>query len=332
MLAAVSGGVDSSVLAFVLGSLRQNRRLHNEVVLAHVDHGVWDGSERGHDAVEQQAALLGVGFLGRRLEAPGRSEEALREARYEALESMARECGARLVLTAHHADDNLETILFRMLRGTGPRGLAGIPEARPLGRDLLVVRPFLNTRRYTLHTALERANADREKRALVPLPLVEDPTNQDLRYSRNQIRHQLIPQLRQTLGIRLDASLFALARSARATADVLEVQAGRLLRQAARFLVPWRCELRLDTVDRSDRPFFSEALVQIHQRLHPDHRVPGWRWVERVWDLLSQPNGHRVAGPGSLLVEKTRDGLLILDPRQAGDPPEASICLLLWNC
>ena len=77
----------------------------------------------------------------------------MRRGRYEALLEIAREQGAGLLLTGHHADDNLETVLFRMLRGTGPRGLAGIPEARWLGgedRRILLLRPLLRTRRSTI--------------------------------------------------------------------------------------------------------------------------------------------------------------------------------------
>ena len=119
------------------------------------------GAELARRHGADMAELLGHDFLWRRIQPRGTSEEALRDARYQALVAMARECGARMVLTAHPADDNLETILFRMLRGTGPRGLCGIPEGRRLGSDLWVVRPFLQTRRHTLHQAFERANAAR---------------------------------------------------------------------------------------------------------------------------------------------------------------------------
>ncbi len=327
LLAAVSGGLDSSTLAVVLGALRDAGGIA-PVTLAHVDHGVFDGSEHGTRATARQAELLGHDFLWRRIQPPGTSEQALRDARYQALAAMARECGARMVLTAHHADDNLETILFRMLRGTGPRGLCGIPEGRRLGSDLWVVRPFLQTRRHTLHQAFERANAARAGRHLPALPTLQDPTNEDLGYARNHLRHRVIPQLRSAMGVKLDASLFALARLAQATTEVLAVQAGRLLRDRARFVAPWRCELSTDGVCAADRPFLEEALVQIHQRLHPEGRVPPWTWVQRVVRLLHQPDGHRVSGPQTVLAERTRGGLLLLDAHRAGMPPQQELVLL----
>ncbi|MHC4513524.1 MAG: tRNA lysidine(34) synthetase TilS [Planctomycetota bacterium] len=336
LLAAVSGGLDSSTLALVLAALREAGRLsgpggRSKVVLAHVDHGVFPGSEDGTRAVARQAQLLGHGFVSRRLSglpAQRLSEEALRDARYRALAAMARECGARMILTAHHADDNLETILFRMLRGTGPRGLSGIPEGRWLENDLWVVRPFLHTRRHTLHRAFEHAQTERTRQALPALPTVEDPTNKDLGYARNHLRQQLIPQLRAAMGVKLDASLFALARSARAAADVLAVQAGRLLREHARFMTPWRCELLVDQASGADRPFLEEALLLAHQRLHQDGRMPPWTWVQRVMHLLHQPDGRRVSGPKTVLAERIRGGLLLLDEGRAGAPPRKDLMLL----
>ena len=302
LLAAVSGGLDSSALAVVLAALREAGGLGAErgaikVVLAHVDHGVFPGSAAGTEAVERQARLLGHGFLGLRLAPTGTSEEALRDARYEALAAMARQCGAGMILTAHHADDNLETILFRMLRGTGPRGLCGIPEGRRLDRDLWVVRPFLNTRRLTLQRAFQLTNRERLHRDLPALPTVTDPTNDDVGYARNHLRHEVIPQLRSAMGVKLDASLFALARSARATVEVLAAQGGRLLREHGSFKTEWRCELQVDAPTDADRPFLEEALVQAHQRLHPEGSVPPWTWVQRVVQLLHQPDGRRVSGP-----------------------------------
>ena len=138
VLAAVSGGMDSTLLLLALTRLREEGRLPGPLRVAHVDHGVRPDSAANAQHVAELCDRLEVPCQIEHLrwsqsETPG--EDALRDARYAALEACARDVGARMLVTAHHADDNLETVLFRMLRGTGPRGLAGIPESRWLGDD-----------------------------------------------------------------------------------------------------------------------------------------------------------------------------------------------------
>src|SRR5262249_2207509 len=172
---------------------------------------------------------LSVPVLVRRLELPPgrsspcrRSEDELRTGRYRALAAMAQEVGAGALLTAHHADDNLETVLFRLLPGPGPRGLAGLPESRWLveqGRRCLLVRPFLRVRRASLAALLAQLG----ERAF------EDSTNQDLGYARNRLRLETIPRLRQDLGVGLDVALMTLASTARGLRQILEAQRPRVL-------------------------------------------------------------------------------------------------------
>jgi tRNA(Ile)-lysidine synthase len=315
ILAAVSGGIDSSVLALVLARLRERRAATLPVVVGHVDHGVHRDSAAAAARVATFCRSLGLPCVSQRLDGLRTDEAALRDARYAALCRMARDAGARVILTAHHADDDMETVLFRMMRGTGPRGLAGIPECRTLADGTALVRPFLQLRRSTLELIAAAHGVE----------AVEDPTNLDLAYSRNELRHELIPALRAVLGHKLDVSLIALARTARATTDVLDAQASRILRERACFPTAWRCELDLRGTTAADRPFLEEALQQIHARLHPDRRRPPFAFVVRVLELLQRAAGERVGGRRSLLVERTREGLLLLDPDAAGAPPAAPI-------
>jgi tRNA(Ile)-lysidine synthetase-like protein len=160
LLVAASGGADSTALAHVVGRLHRARRLENEPVLVHLDHGQGDRTFRSSAAacVAETAWHFGLRFQLRRLDLPGRASEArMREARYDALRAIADEVGAAGVLTAHHADDDLETVLFRIARGTGPRGLAGIPRSRWIAPGLLAVRPFLDVRGEHLRRALTSA-------------------------------------------------------------------------------------------------------------------------------------------------------------------------------
>ncbi|MBL8754369.1 MAG: tRNA lysidine(34) synthetase TilS [Planctomycetes bacterium] len=328
VLAAISGGVDSTALLLALARLQGEGRLPGPLHVAHVDHAVRPDSRKNAEFVVDRCDRLDVPVSIRRLPAPAGSpsEDDLRQARYAMLQDVAQEVGAGLLLTAHHADDNLETVLFRMLRGTGPRGLAGIPEARWLGRGqqrLLLVRPFLRTRRSTLESILQTLRE----------PVFADSTNTDLRYSRNRLRHETIPQLRQSLGIGLDVALMTVASTARAANEIVEAQGLRILAQCARHKTAWRCELDLSQIDGDSRPFVHEAVRQAHLALHPHGEAASPSWLDRVVLLLDQPDGTRVAGRGGLLAERTRSGLLLLDPDRAGAPPAASDGgqLFLWD-
>lgn len=317
VLAAVSGGTDSSVLLLALARLHAEQRLPGPLHVCHVDHGVRADSRESAQHVIDLCDRLDVPVTVRRLSfasaRPG--EDELRQARYGALQDVARTVGAGMLVTAHHADDNLETVLFRMLRGTGPRGLAGIPEARWIGRGeqrLLLVRPFLRTRRSTLETVLHKLG----ERAH------EDSTNQDLAYARNRLRLETIPALRRNLGIGLDVALMTVASTARAANEILEAQGLRILTQRAHHRTAWRVELDLRELDAASTPFVAEALRQAHLTLHPHGEAPLSGWLDRAVALLDKPDGKRLAGQGGLLLERTRSGLLLVDPDRAGTPPK----------
>lgn len=322
VLAAVSGGVDSTVLLLALARLDRQRRLPGRLHVAHVDHGARPDSRATAEHVVALCERLDVPVSVRRLVPGGRpdrsgsrpSEDALRRGRYDALLAIANEQRAGVLLTAHHADDNLETVLFRMLRGTGPRGLAGIPEARWLCGDrsrILLLRPLLRTRRSTLESMLDRAG----ERAC------EDVTNRDTTYARNRLRLETIPALRESLGIGLDVALMTVASTARAANEILEAQGLHILTQRARHRTGWRLELDLRELDDDSMPFVGEALRQAHVALHPHGEAPLQGWLDRARGLLGKPDGKRLAGRGGLLVERTREGLLLVDPERAGLPP-----------
>ena len=184
VLVAVSGGRDSTALALVLADLRAAFALI--LVLGHVDHG-WRGAQAAHADRESVAALgerLGIPV---RVAGPPpadlpRTEDAARRFRYQALGALARAEGLAKIATAHHAGDQAETLLMRLLRGSGPVGLAGIPAARPLEPGgLTVVRPLLEAEPEALEAYLRERG----------IPWVEDPTNRDLTRDRAAARARL---------------------------------------------------------------------------------------------------------------------------------------------
>lgn len=317
LLAAISGGVDSTALAYVLERLRAEDRLPGALHFCHVDHGVREDSARNADHVRALGERLDVPVHVRRLEGLGirPGEEHMRDLRYRAIGEVARQLTAGTVLTAHHADDNIETVLFRLLRGTGPRGLAGIPESRWLvaeDRRCLLVRPFLRVRRNTLHSLLSR----------IGIPVYADSTNDDLTYARNRLRHETIPRLQKELGVGLDVALMTVASTARAATEILDAQARRVLAERATRRTPHCLHLDLRSLRADDHTFVAEALRLAHVDLHPAGRSPLQHWIDRAMDLLAKPDGTRLAGRGGLLAERTRKGLLLVDPSRAGKAPD----------
>ncbi|MGH7477775.1 MAG: tRNA lysidine(34) synthetase TilS [Longimicrobiales bacterium] len=197
VLVAVSGGLDSVVLLDLLRRLAPAWQL--TLTAAHFDHRMRADSATDAAFVDRVCRTLAVPLESAAADPAPRSEAAARAARYAFLRRTAQRLGADRVATAHHADDQVETLLFRMARGTGLRGLAGIPARR--GR---VVRPLLPFTRAAL--AAHAAVAGLEWR--------EDPSNALRTYARNAIRHDVLPALRAVLP-QADRSLARLARQAR---------------------------------------------------------------------------------------------------------------------
>ena len=178
-------------------------------IAVHVDHGLRPDSEQEADLVADAAARLGARFDALRVQvAPGANLEArARAARYDALDAARVQHGASAVLVAHTADDQAETVLLNLLRGSGSAGLAGMPARR--GR---VVRPLLGARRADVR-------AECARRQLVP---VDDPSNDDLAHRRNWIRHEVLPLLERGSGRDLTPVLTRQADVLRAESDFLD--------------------------------------------------------------------------------------------------------------
>ena len=180
ILCAVSGGPDSMALLDVLAGLAP--KLGYELVAHGVDHGLRPEAAAELDLAERHAAARGVGFERTRvsLAAGGNLQARARTARYTALEAAAERAGGAFIATAHHADDRAETVLLRLLRGSGPRGLAVLPPVA--GKRL---RPLLRARRSDVLLHLRRH----------AVPFAEDPSNRDRRHARVRVREELLPLL-----------------------------------------------------------------------------------------------------------------------------------------
>ena len=295
LVAGVSGGSDSVALAMALSAWG------GPFVVLHVDHGQHAGSARAAAAVQALAAQLGApcDIARLRLE-PGASENELRAARFAAFAAVAAACGAAAVLTAHHADDQVETVLLRMQRGTGARGLAGIPPARALTADVLLLRPFLGLSKATLAAAVTAAGLGEH--------LVEDPTNTDLRFARNALRAKLLPVLRARHGAGFDSAILERAHTRRFRVDARERAAREWLAARARIAPGLRVEL--PTPVPTDRRLAREILRLAFLELTGG--APSGPWLARAIATLGAPGGTRLDGGGGVLGERTREGLLLI--------------------
>jgi tRNA(Ile)-lysidine synthase len=290
-LVALSGGPDSTALLLAAAQLAPLRGW--SLLAAHVDHRLDAGSSARAEGARALAGELGVpcqvlaspdsGALLRAARRRSGPEAAARDLRYRLLEEHRAAVGADWLLTAHHADDQIETVLLRLLAGTGIAGLAGIPERR--GH---LLRPLLRHRRAELADAVAAAG-------LRPL---DDPTNRDLAVPRNRIRHLLLRRLPAADATRA----LALAASAAGSRTAIE----RRIASAAPVL-PGPCGPRLALRDlvalpAELRPWALVALHAAHGRPYPPRAVAfaelarqlaagggdlscdcggGWRWMAR---------------------------------------------------
>ncbi|MBK8978117.1 MAG: tRNA lysidine(34) synthetase TilS [Planctomycetes bacterium] len=312
---ACSGGADSTALVLHVAALRDSGRLAGTVGLLHVDHAQHDRSETAGRAVAALAARCGMALRAARLDLPrGAAEAALRDARYRAFATLLADRPAARVLTAHHADDVLETVVFRARRGAGRRGWAGIPPRRALPGGPLVLRPALAVRRGALRAILA-AHPD--------VAVVDDPTNRDLRLARNHVRHVVLPALRARHGAGLDQRLLDIVARARDRVREREARARRTLAACACQRAPWHIDLTL--ADRTTPPELEELARLVHAALCGS--APGTVWLHRVVGLAAAPRGARVAAAADLLVERTADGLAFVATGRAPPPPAEPVSL-----
>ncbi len=306
---AFSGGLDSSVLLHVLA---ESRERHGKRLLAvHVDHCLHADSTRWRETCAETARALDVDFRAEIVEVGARArgglEAAARDARYAAL---ARHVGdGDWLLSAHHQDDQAETLLINLLRGSGPVGLAGIGRIRRFAAGWLV-RPLLDTPRAALEAYAESAK----------LRWLDDPANADQRFDRNYLRHEIVPRL----NARWPGVVARLARSAALSGD-----AASLLDQLA--------AIDLETVGEGPGRLSLEALsglsrsrqrnvlrLVIRQTGLP---MPSAAQLTVILDELAAAREDAqpaVRWPGGV-ARRYRDGLYLSPAEEAEDVPAAPL-------
>jgi len=216
LLVAVSGGQDSLCLIKLLLDLQPKWGWH--LGIAHCDHRWRTDSQANANHIENLAKSWDISFyLETAIEALN-SEAAARNWRYEALKAIALEHNYNYIVTGHTKSDRAETLLYNLMRGTGADGLQALTWQRPLTDNILLVRPLLEI------TRAETGDFCQD----FQLPIWEDSTNEDLKYTRNRIRLELLPYLQENFNPQVESALAQTAELLQAEVEYLEQAADRL--------------------------------------------------------------------------------------------------------
>jgi tRNA(Ile)-lysidine synthase len=273
---AVSGGADSVALLDLLHPLAPELGL--ALVIAHADHGIQSDSRTVAQSVADLAKRYALPFeLGELRLGPGATETVARRARYAWLHQVKERRGARYIVTAHQRDDQIETIVLRLLRGSAPAGLAGIP-ARGRGGLVRPLLPFTK-RELAAHVAAH------------DLPVHDDPANRDHSHLRSWVRTVLLPLVTTRLGARLGDDVLRAGRAAalerRAWNSALEQLPDLQLR-----VVPRGFDVARERLARYDDSLSVAVLRTAARRVGLVLGVPRAR---RLAALARRPSGRRVS-------------------------------------
>ncbi|MFA6451566.1 MAG: tRNA lysidine(34) synthetase TilS [bacterium] len=303
VIVGVSGGADSSCLLHVLRSL--GGELGFEVVVAHLNHAA-RGAESDADArfVESLAAEYGLEFVVDKLRpedivtAKRKSPEAAwRELRCKFLHDTARAKKASRVALGHNADDQAETILLRLIRGSSPTGILGMDSIYGM-----VIRPLLTVSRAEIEEYCEEHK----------LAFRTDSTNADVRFPRNRVRHRLIPYLGEEFNPRVRENIFRFAAMLRADVDFIETIANAALAEALISRTDTRIVLNPESLDLPE-PMLSRVLRNAALRILA---TDGWRLdashIEAMMNIAQTPVAGRAAAlPCNVVMIKKYNEIVI---------------------
>lgn len=306
VLAALSGGADSAALLFLLAKYAKNSG--TPLSVAHVDHKLRGAdSDRDREFCRSLAARYGLPFylleedVAALAETNHRGmEEQARLVRYTFFADLMKKHGIPLLATAHNADDNAETVLFHMARGSGLRGLCGIPPSRDFSVGKLI-RPLLSVSKADI-LAFCQQNA---------IAYVTDMTNADVTYTRNRIRHNVLPELQTVNGGTLD-NMTRLCTALRWDEDYLANAATDFLAR-----VESEGAIPLAEINATHPAIASRAVIAMLLRLTDDVRAVH---VDAVLDLAQAGVAHssRDLGNGAWVV--VENGNLLFSVKQPDQP------------
>ena len=300
ILLAISGGMDSMVMLDLFSQLRE--RLNLQLSIVHVNHQLrGEESTNEEEFVQEMSIKYGIPCYCERVDVVSYAHEhrlskqqAARKLRYECFERIRRKLDAQAVATAHHADDNAETVLLNILRGTGIHGLAGIPIKRETG---CIIRPLLFVTRSDIEAYAIKQN----------IKFRNDSSNQSIIYHRNLLRHAIIPVLQE----RNPNIIHILNRISTLMRDV-DDRLRKLVNDALASLYyqdsQERWVLNIKKFKSVQKFFWNEVFVELLNRLQIE---PTEKKVNALLRLCSLPTGRTVELSGTVSAQRNRDGIVI---------------------
>jgi tRNA(Ile)-lysidine synthase len=310
IVTAVSGGIDSIVLLDCLASLRDEYGI--TLAIAHFNHHLRGaGSDADEDFVRQTAVDMNISFItgGADVGALSESEklsiqEAARNARYAFFEETRASLGFEAVATAHHADDNTETMIMNFFRGSGVSGMSGIPPRRNGGN---IIRPLLFARREEISSYARRRG----------LSWREDPTNAGTDYTRNAVRHRIVPLIKEICNPGVTPTLLRTAVLFRELGEYLAGQAAKVSSSIIARSGDGAIILNRDLL--LAQPRFLREVILRDAIAELTGSQPGHGMAETMMEVCEGETGSHCPVGGGMSLYRDRDRLLL-----APSDPEAS--------
>jgi tRNA(Ile)-lysidine synthase len=309
VLVGVSGGADSVALLRSLHSLAEPVGLR--IVAAHLNHGMRPGAAADDAAwTTELCDRLGIPVVLEKVDVPAYAserrlnlEEAARAARYQFFDRAARAKNCTHVAVAHTSDDQVETVLHHLFRGTGLAGLRGMQSVRPLAEGLTLVRPLLRIRRTQIEDWLGSLGQDYRT----------DSTNADTSRTRSRIRHSVLPALEREFGPQIRDTLLRVADQADELQSAIQELAAGLLNRCRVDEAPDVVRLDAEMLSGQPRHLVREVFVELWKRKSWPRQATGFDDWDRLARLVKE--GGTATLPGN--IEATRRGKLIAIRRRA---------------
>jgi len=314
LLVAVSGGQDSLCLIKLLLDLQPKWGWH--LGIAHCDHRWRADSQANANHVENLAKTWNISFyLETAIEALN-SEAAARNWRYQAMNAIALEDNYNYIVTGHTKSDRAETLIYNLMRGTGADGLQALTWQRPLTDNIVLVRPLLEI------TRAETGDFCTD----FQLPIWEDSTNEDLKYTRNRIRLELLPYLQENFNPQVESALAQTAELLQAEVEYLEQAADRLRCEAMRGgdgetrrqgdketrrqeeILPLKLNRRI--LQKAPLALQRRVMRYCLQQILPC--APSFEQIEKLTALITAPNRSQTDPfPGGAIAKVENDWILV---------------------